>query len=87
MICREQGGVGLACTDLLSPQGLLRGTATSLDLAKTNAMKAGATGTIPAGHHHYAATKGAAVVEVTAMGPFAMTYVNAADDPRTKAHQ
>jgi tRNA-dihydrouridine synthase B len=36
MICREQGGLGLACTDLLSPQGLLRGTATSLDLAKTN---------------------------------------------------
>ncbi|MBX3376720.1 MAG: tRNA-dihydrouridine synthase [Phycisphaeraceae bacterium] len=37
-ICREFGGVGLACTDLLSPQGLLRGTATSLDLAKTNAF-------------------------------------------------
>ncbi len=36
-ICREQGGVGLACTDLLSPQGLLRGTASSLDLAKTDA--------------------------------------------------
>ncbi|MFA6046420.1 MAG: tRNA-dihydrouridine synthase [Phycisphaerales bacterium] len=35
-ICREYGGLGLACTDLLSPQGLLRGTATSLDLAKTN---------------------------------------------------
>jgi tRNA-dihydrouridine synthase len=35
-ICREWGGVGLACTDLLSPQGLLRGTATSLDLAKTD---------------------------------------------------
>lgn len=34
--CREQGGVGLACTDLLSPQGLLRGTAHSLDLAMTN---------------------------------------------------
>jgi len=29
-------GVGLACTDLLSPQGLLRGTASSLDLAATN---------------------------------------------------
>lgn len=29
-------GLGLACTDLLSPQGLLRGTATSLDLAATN---------------------------------------------------
>lgn len=35
-VCREMGGLGLACTDLLSPQGLLRGTATSLDLAKTN---------------------------------------------------
>ncbi|MBL8759809.1 MAG: tRNA-dihydrouridine synthase [Phycisphaerae bacterium] len=35
-VCREYGGVGLACTDLLSPQGLLRGTATSLDLARTN---------------------------------------------------
>ena len=35
LICREQGGLGLACTDLLSPQGLLRGTATSLDLART----------------------------------------------------
>ncbi|MDP1663139.1 MAG: tRNA-dihydrouridine synthase [Phycisphaerales bacterium] len=35
-ICREQGGLGLASTDLLSPQGLLRGTATSLDLAQTN---------------------------------------------------
>ncbi len=37
-ICREYGGLGLACTDLLSPQGLLRGTATSLDLAQTNAF-------------------------------------------------
>ncbi len=35
-VCREQGGLGLACTDLLSPQGLLRGTATSLDLARTD---------------------------------------------------
>lgn len=37
-ICRELGGVGLACTDLLSPQGLLRGAATSLDLARTNGI-------------------------------------------------
>ena len=34
--CRELGGVGLACTDLLSPQGLLRGNQESLDLARTN---------------------------------------------------
>lgn len=36
LAARSWGGVGLACTDLLSPQGLLRGTATSLDLARTN---------------------------------------------------
>lgn len=36
LVTRAWGGVGLACTDLLSPQGLLRGTATSLDLARTN---------------------------------------------------
>ncbi|MEM1167056.1 MAG: tRNA-dihydrouridine synthase [Planctomycetota bacterium] len=36
--CREVSGaaVGLACTDLLSPHGLLRGNAQSLDLAATN---------------------------------------------------
>lgn len=36
MTCREMGGVGLACTDLLSPHGLLRGTPESVDLARTN---------------------------------------------------
>jgi nifR3 family TIM-barrel protein len=36
LTCRDQGGVGLACTDLLSPQGLLRGSAASLDLARTS---------------------------------------------------
>jgi tRNA-dihydrouridine synthase B len=33
---RELGGVGLACTDLLSPKGLLRGSMASLDIARTN---------------------------------------------------
>lgn len=33
---RELGGVGLACTDLLSPKGLLCGSEASYDLAKTN---------------------------------------------------
>ena len=39
---------------------------------------------MPAKAHHYAATKGETVVSVTAMGPFAMTYVNPADDPQKK---
>ena len=36
--CRELGGVGLACTDLLSPKGLLISKETSRDLAMTNEL-------------------------------------------------
>lgn len=36
----------------------------------------------PANHAHYAATRGPTVVQVHAMGPFAMTYVNPADTPK-----
>ena len=65
----------------------LVGMGDTLDLAKTNTMKPGDKGKVPAGHHHYAAAKGTTVVSVTAMGPFAMTYVNPADDPRAVARQ
>jgi hypothetical protein len=57
----------------------------TLDLSKTNALKAGGSGKVPAKMHHYAATKGATLLSVTAMGPFAMTYVNPADDPQHTA--
>jgi nifR3 family TIM-barrel protein len=36
ILCREQGGVGLASTDLLNCRALLRGTPKSLELAATN---------------------------------------------------
>src|SRR5262245_29035456 len=35
LIARSCGGVGLACTDLLSPEGVLRATPRSLELART----------------------------------------------------
>jgi tRNA-dihydrouridine synthase B len=35
LVVREQGGVGLACTDLLCPEGILRQNASSLNLAAT----------------------------------------------------
>ena len=35
LVVRSIGGVGLACTDLLSPQGILRGTDRSMQLAAT----------------------------------------------------
>jgi quercetin dioxygenase-like cupin family protein len=60
----------------------LVGMGDTLDLSKTNTMKVGAKGKVPANHHHYAVAKGATVVSVTSMGPFAMTYVNPADEPQ-----
>jgi quercetin dioxygenase-like cupin family protein len=36
----------------------------------------------PANMHHYAWSKGPSVVQVHGVGPFAITYVNTADDPR-----
>jgi len=71
IVCREQGGVGLACTDLLSPQGLLRGTATSLDLARTNdedkpvgMQLYGGDGDILAMGGEWAVRHGAALVDI-----------------------
>lgn len=64
---------------------LLVGMGDAFDASKTKAMKVGATGSIPANAHHFAAAKGATVITVSAMGPFAMTYVNPADDPQKGA--
>jgi quercetin dioxygenase-like cupin family protein len=64
---------------------LLVGMGDALDLAKTQALPAGATVVVPAKQHHFAAAKGATVITVTALGPFALTYVNAADDPQAAA--
>ena len=63
---------------------LLVGMGDTLDAGKAKALLAGQEGNVPAGHHHFALAKGATVVEVTAMGPFAMTYVNPQDDPQRK---
>jgi quercetin dioxygenase-like cupin family protein len=65
----------------------LVGMGDTLDLAKTNEMKPGDQGVLPAGHHHYAAAQGATLVSVTAKGPFAMTYVKAANNPEAVARK
>ena len=64
----------------------LVGMGDSLNLSKAKALKAGQKGSMPAEHHHYAAAKGATLISVSAQGPFALTYVNPADDPQ-KANQ
>jgi quercetin dioxygenase-like cupin family protein len=49
------------------------------------ALKAGGWASIPEGHHHYAISDAAETeVQVHAIGPFEITYVNPADDPRNE---
>jgi quercetin dioxygenase-like cupin family protein len=47
-------------------------------------MTAGASGTTPAGMAHFAEAKGKTYVQVVSTGPFAMAYVNPADDPSAR---
>jgi quercetin dioxygenase-like cupin family protein len=60
----------------------LVGMGDNLDAKATKPMAAGDTGSVPAKMHHFGIAKGATVVRVRAEGPFAMTYVNAADTPK-----
>jgi len=49
--------------------------------AGMKSLPAGGFAVLPAQMHHYAMAKTPAVVQVHAVGPFALTYVNPADDP------
>ena len=63
----------------------MAGVGDKLDAAKTTSLPAGAFVSIPAKVNHYAMTKKETVVELSAMGPFEMTYVNPSDDPSKSA--
>ena len=67
----------------------LVGMGDRFDAAKTISLAGGGFIVAPAKMNHYARAKGHTVVQVSAMGPFAMTYVNPADNPagRTSAHK
>jgi quercetin dioxygenase-like cupin family protein len=64
---------------------LLVGMGDAFDASKTKPMQVGDSGSIPANAHHFAAVKVATFITVSAMGPFAMTYVHPADDPQKAA--
>ena len=61
---------------------LLVGMGDTFDASKAKPMQVGDSGSIPANAHHFAAAKVTTFITVSAMGPFAMTYVHAADDPQ-----
>jgi quercetin dioxygenase-like cupin family protein len=57
------------------------GMGDKLDPAKSAKLSAGGFAMAHAKMNHFAFSDGGAVVQVSAEGPFAMTYVNPADDP------
>jgi quercetin dioxygenase-like cupin family protein len=61
------------------------GMGTTFDAKAMMALDAGGFVTAPANHAHYASAKGVTIVQVHALGPFALTYVNPADAPKASA--
>lgn len=60
------------------------GMGDKLDLKNMMALPSGGLVVARAKMNHFARAKEHTVVQVSAMGPFAMTYVNAADNPANK---
>ena len=58
------------------------GTGDELDTSKGRAMPAGSFVVMPVGHNHFAWTDEATVVQLHGIGPWGITYVDPADDPR-----
>jgi len=61
------------------------GMGDKLDEAKSIQLTAGGFAVAPAKMNHYAWASSPTVVQIHGDGPFAITYVNPADDPRSKA--
>jgi quercetin dioxygenase-like cupin family protein len=64
---------------------LALGMGDKLDETKGQTLRAGGFGIAPAHMNHYAWTQTGAVIQINLMGPFAITYVNPADDPSKAA--
>ena len=61
------------------------GIGEKFDEAAAHEMPVGSFVRMPKGTRHYAMAKGETVVQVHAMGPFVINYVNPNDDPRKQA--
>lgn len=63
------------------------GMGDKVDVSSAKTLTAGGYIVAPARMHHFATTKTGAVVQIHLNGPFGITYVNPADDPRSPATQ
>jgi quercetin dioxygenase-like cupin family protein len=59
----------------------LVGMGSTFDRTKMVALEPGGFVSAPGEHPHYAAARGETVVQIHAIGPFALTYVNPSDAP------
>jgi quercetin dioxygenase-like cupin family protein len=62
----------------------LAGMGAKFDEASMQALPAGSYVKMPRKTNHYVRAKGETIVQLTAIGPFQVTYVNPQDDPRKK---
>jgi quercetin dioxygenase-like cupin family protein len=63
---------------------LYLGMSDTLDKKGAHELKAGGFHHLPGKAHHYAFTKAPTVLQISGDGPFDITYLNPADDPRNK---
>jgi anti-sigma factor ChrR (cupin superfamily) len=63
---------------------LMMGVGEKFEMTGMKDMPAGTFGRMPKETRHFASAKGDTLIQLNGVGPFAVTYVNAADDPRTK---
>ena len=56
----------------------------TFDASKAKSLEAGSFAAVPKKSPHFAFSKGETVIQVNAHGPWSITYVNPADDPRNK---
>ena len=65
---------------------IVAGMGEKWDDASMKPFTAGAFAKLPKKAPHYVQAKGETIVQIHAMGPFALTYVNPKDDPRKKTN-
>jgi quercetin dioxygenase-like cupin family protein len=63
---------------------LMAGLGDKLDAGAMHALPAGGMAKMPRRTNHYVRAKGETIIQVQAIGPFEVTYVNPNDDPRKK---
>ncbi len=62
----------------------LVGMGETFDASKMAPLATGSFGVLPPGMRHYAQARGQTIIQLHGVGPWGLSYVNAADDPRRK---